>query len=154
LSIGAGTASVGLAIIGIHAQPGKTSQFDFSSNMLAEFFGRPSLPDSRYPSAVWTFLNEPAPGAPSDVSRKQQLLQTWISVRRIDSLASRDKIDRLTSQPAKMLQLNIDDFEDRAAMLQDVRARISFLKRDLGELMGSLPAAPLSSSATAKGDER
>jgi hypothetical protein len=37
------------------------------------------------------------------------------------------------------LQLSIDDFEDRAAMLQDVRARISYLKRDLGALVASLP---------------
>jgi hypothetical protein len=150
VGIGAGTASAGLAIIGIHAQPGKTSRFDFSSNMLAEFFDRPTLPDSRYPAAVWTFLNEPAPGAPSDLSRKQQLLQTWVSVRRIDSLASREKIDRLSSEPGQILQLSIDDFEDRAAMLQDVRARISFLKRDLGELMGSLPVAPFSPSGEAK----
>ena len=27
-------------------------------------------------------------------------------------------------------------------MLEDVRARVSFLKRDLGELLASLPPAP------------
>jgi hypothetical protein len=37
------------------------------------------------------------------------------------------------------LNLSIDDLEDRAAMLQDVRARISYLKRDLGALLASLP---------------
>ena len=35
--------------------------------------------------------------------------------------------------------VSIDDFEDRGAMLQDVRARISYLKRDLGALLASLP---------------
>jgi Zn-dependent oligopeptidase len=68
------------------------------------------------------------------------LLQTWVQVKRIDSLASKDKIDRLTSQPSEALNLTIDDFEDRGAMLQDVRARISYLKRDLGTLLASLPA--------------
>ncbi len=67
------------------------------------------------------------------------LLQNWVEVKRIDSLESKNKIDQVTSEPGQMLQLSIDDFEDRAAMLQDVRARISFLKRDLGELMASLP---------------
>ena len=75
-------------------------------------------------------------GAPLSVYT--HVLQTWIEVRRIDSLASTGKIDRLTSRPSEQLDLSIDDFEDRAAMLQDVRARISFLKRDLGMLIASL----------------
>lgn len=139
IGIGAGTFSAGAALIGIHAQKGSTSQFDFQSNMLAAFFGRPELPDSHYPSMIWTFLNQSAPTAPTGVTRKAQLLETWIEVKRIDSLESKEKIDRLTSQPSEALRLSIDDFEDRAAMLQDVRARISFLKRDLGTLLNTLP---------------
>ncbi len=34
----------------------------------------------------------------------------------------------------------IDDLEDRSAMLEDVRAKISFLKRGLPALLLSLPA--------------
>jgi hypothetical protein len=139
VGIGAGTLSAGLAVLGIRAQKGRSSQFEFSSNMLAKFFDRPTLPDSEYPATIWNFLNEAAPNSPGGVTRKQQLLQTWIDVKRIDSLASKDKIDRLTSQPSERRELSIDDFEDRAAMLQDVRARISFLKRDLGALLSSLP---------------
>jgi hypothetical protein len=124
--------------LGIRAQKGGNSHFDFQSNMLAEFFDRPVLPDSRYPTTIWTFLNE-APGSDSTgTTRKQQLLQTWVDVKRIDSLSSTAKINRLTSQPSQLLKLSIDDFEDRAAMLQDVRARISFLKRDLGALIAAL----------------
>jgi len=139
VGIGAGTLSAGLALVGIHAQRGGNSQFGFQSNMLAEFFDRPALPDSQYPPTIWTFLNESAPNSPDGLTRKQQLVQTWVEVKRIDSLASADQIHRLTSQPSERLDLSIDDFEDRAAMLQDVRARISFLKRDLGALIASLP---------------
>jgi hypothetical protein len=38
------------------------------------------------------------------------------------------------------MRLTIDDLEDRAAMLEDVRAKLSFLKRDLASLVLSLPA--------------
>jgi hypothetical protein len=140
VGITSGALSASLAFAGIRAQKGHTSPFDFSSNMLAEFFDRPTLPDSRYPSTVWTFLNENPATDPAGLTRKQQLLQTWVQVDRIDSLSSTDKIDHVTSQPSQLLQLSIDDLEDRAAMLQDVRARISFLKRDLGNLLTSLPA--------------
>jgi hypothetical protein len=139
VGIGAGTVSAGLAIAGIRAQKGRTEQFNFNSNMLAEFFNRPALPDSHYPATVRTFLDGVAPTGPSDQTRRQQLLQTWVQVKRIDSLGSTDKIARLTSEPTEGLMLTIDDFEDRAAMLQDVRARISLLKRDLGLLLASLP---------------
>jgi hypothetical protein len=140
VGIGAGTLSAGLALAGIHQEKGKSSEFDFESNMLAEFFDRPTLPNSRYPATIWIFLNQLSPSGPAGLTREQQLLQTWVQVKRIDSLSSIDKIDRLTSQPSENLKLSIDDFEDRGAMLQDVRARISYLKRDLGTLLASLPA--------------
>ena len=139
VGIGAGTLSAGLALVGIREEKGKSSRFDFESNMLAEFFNRPTLPNSQYPETIWVFLAEPSPTGQAGVSRKQELLQTWVQVKRIDSLSSTEKIDHLTSQPSESLKLSIDDFEDRAAMLQDVRARISYLKRDLGALLVSLP---------------
>jgi hypothetical protein len=140
VGIAAGTLSAGLALAGIREEKGKNSRFDFESNMLAQFFDRPTLLDSQYPATIWTFLNESSLNGPAGLTRKQQLMQIWVQVKRIDSLASTEKIDHLTSQPSEMLKLSIDDFEDRAAMLQDVRARISYLKRDLGALLASLPA--------------
>jgi hypothetical protein len=140
VGIAAGTLSAGFALAGIHAQKGKSSPFDFDSNMLAEFFDRPTLPDSRYPATIWIFLNEEGRNGSPGLTRKEQLLRTWVQVKRIDSLSSTEKIDRLTSQPTENLKLTIDDFEDRGAMLQDVRARIAYLKRDLGTLLATLPA--------------
>jgi hypothetical protein len=63
-----------------------------------------------------------------------QLLKTWV-VCSGSGRCRTDKIDRVTSQPSEMLKLSIDDLEDRATMLQDLGARISFLKGDLGTLL-------------------
>ena len=139
VGVAAGAFSTAFALIGIHERNGGSMSFEFPANMLAEFFDRPTLPNSTYPPIVWNFLNEGSPNLPAGVTRKQNLLQTWVQVKRIDSLQSKE-IDFLTSQPSQMLKLTIDDYEDRAAMLQDVRARISYLKRDLGTLLASLPA--------------
>jgi len=140
VGIAAGTLSAGLALAGIREEKGQSSRFNFESNMLAEFFDRPTLPNSQYSTTIWIFLNEPIPTGHAGITRKQELLQTWVHVKRIDSLSSTEKIDHLTSQPSESLKLSIDDFEDRGAMLRDVRARISYLKRDLGALLMSLPA--------------
>jgi hypothetical protein len=137
-----GIASAGFGLMGIHAQNGKTTGFDFDSNMLAEFFDRPALPNSTYNPLVWTLLNQPSGEGSGDLTGKQQLLELWIRVKRIDSLDSKEKIDHLTSQPSQLLKLSIDDLEDRAAMLHDIRARISYLKLDLAAILASLPAPP------------
>ncbi len=150
LSLGGGVLTVGLGLLGLHAQNGKNIPFDFDSNMLAEFFDRPMQPDSHYSEIIWTFLNQPSLNDPTGPTRKQQLLQTWVRVRRIESLNDAAKIERLTSEPSDLIKLSIDDLEDRVAMLEDVRARISILKRDLGYLLGSLPDAPQPSSSDLK----
>jgi hypothetical protein len=142
VGIAAGVVSSSLAISGIRAQKGGTRLFDFSSNMLAEVLDRPALGDSRYDPIVWSFLNDVAPSDEEGLTRKERLIQTWITLRRTDppsTSAGKNKIDRVTSQPSNKLPLTIDDLEDRSAMLQDVRAKISFLKRDLAALLLSLP---------------
>jgi hypothetical protein len=140
--IAAGVLSSTLAISGIRSQKGGTRLFDFSSNMLAELFDRSTLDDSRYDPIVWNFLNDVAPTDQVGLTRKERLIQTWITLKRTDppsTSSGRNKIDRVTSQPSDGLPLTIDDLEDRSAMLEDVRAKISFLKRDLAALLLSLP---------------
>jgi hypothetical protein len=142
IGIAAGVVSSSLAISGIRAQKGGTRLFDFNSNMLAELFERSTLEDSRYDPIVWSFLSDVAPTDPKGLSRKERLIKTWITLKRIDlpsTSAGKNKIDRVTSQPSDKLPLTIDDLEDRSAMLEDVRAKISFLKRDLSVLLSSFP---------------
>jgi hypothetical protein len=142
VGIAAGLVSSSLAISGIRAQKGGTRIFDFNSNMLAEFFDLPALGDSRYDPIVWSFLNDVAPTDQEGLTRKERLIQTWITLKRTDppsTSAGKDKIHRVASQPSDKLPLTIDDLEDRSAMLEDVRAKVSFLKRDLAALLLSLP---------------
>jgi hypothetical protein len=110
--------------------------------MLAEFFGLPTEGASQYPPAIWQFFGAVAPSDPDKITRQQRLIRTWIQVGRIDSLSTdkgKQKIERVTSQPSGHLRLSIDDLEDREAMLEDVRAKLSFMKRDLGVLLRALP---------------
>ena len=140
VGIAGGALSTALAIHGIRAQKGGTAAFDFQSNMLARLFDLPALEDSEYAPVVWKFLNEVAPADPDRMTRRQRLIATWVKVKRIDapdSPSGRAKIAQVTSEPGP--RLSIDDLEDRAAMLADVRAKLSFLKRDLAAVLQSLP---------------
>ena len=96
--------------------------------MLAEMFDRPTLGDSRYDQIVGSFLNEVAPTDEEGLTRKERLIQTWITLKRTDppsTSAGKNKIDRVTSQPSHKLALTIDDSEDRSAMLEDLKERRS-----------------------------
>jgi hypothetical protein len=140
--IAGGAISAGLAFYGIRAQRGGGWTLDADSNMLARFFDRPESPASRYPPVVWQFLNEVAPSDPDHLTRRERLIRTWLELKRLDSLTTPDgrtKIEHVTSMPEQHLKLTVDDLEDRLAMLRDVRAKLSYLKRDLAVLLASLP---------------
>jgi hypothetical protein len=147
IAIAGGAIAVGLAVSGIREQTRGSRVFEFDSNMLAMLFDRPAVPDSQYAPMILSFIDEIAPTDPG-LTRKQRLISTWIALKRIDppeSAAGKDKINHVTSRPSERIKLTIDDLEDRIAMLQDVRAKLSFLKRDLALLLSSLPQAVISS---------
>lgn len=140
--IAGGAMSAGLAIYGIRAQRGSTRTLDAESNMLAEFFGRPEMATSHFPPLIWQFLSEIAPSDPDHLTRRERLMRTWLELNRLDSLTTDSgklKIAHVTSMPDQHISLTVDDLEDRIAMLQDVRAKLSYLKRDLAALLASLP---------------
>jgi len=86
------------------------------------------------------------PTDPDRLIRRDGLIRTWLELNRLDSLttpAGKLKIERVTSMPSQHQLLTIDDLEDRIAMLQDVPAKISYLKRDLAALLLSLPPLPV-----------
>lgn len=141
-----GAVTSTLSTFGLRAQRGEDRRFGFPSNMLAELFNRPAEPNSTYPTAVWDFMTSVAPTDQDKITRQQRLIRTWVEVKRIDPPNTRKgetKIEHVTSRPSDGYKLTIDDLEDRVAMLEDLRAKLSFMKRDLAVLLQALPKRAL-----------
>ena len=147
IGVGGGAGSVVLSIIGIRMQGGRRSLGD-SPRMLARIFGR--QPDateaipSVYPEAVWSYLNSAAPSQPNTGTRREQLTAKWRSEGRIQQDGSpkgERRIESLSGNISQMRRLSINELNDRVAMLLDVRARVSLMKRGLSELLRALSAA-------------
>ena len=137
-----GAVTSTLSSFGLKAQKGEVRRFGFPSNMLAELFNRPVEANSTYPTAAWEFMTSVAPTDQDKITRQQRLIRTWVEVKRIDApdtQKGKTKIEHVTSRPSDGYKLTIDDLEDRVAMLQDVRAKLSLMKRDLGVLLQALP---------------
>jgi hypothetical protein len=81
--------------------------------------------------AVWDSTAQLV-GVRSEITQLRKLSGGGVS-------ANRWQILWLHQHISELLWLSIDDLKDRAAMLEDVRARIAFLKGDLSGLLDSLP---------------
>ena len=140
-----GVGGIFFSIWALRVQGGKAS-LGMAPNMLAPLLGRQSETSSIYPPDVWAYLNAVPPANPRvKTTWKDELIAEWVKLGRIDqpgSASAQPKIDRLTSEISKPVQLSIDDLTDRNAMLSDVRSRVSLMQRDLRDLTRaiSIPA--------------
>ncbi len=147
IGVGGGATSVALSIVGIQKQRGGRRSLADSPRMLAAFFGRrtdaPEAIASEYPEEVWAYLNSATPARPEMGMRREQLIAKWRREDRIEQDASpkgERRIEFLSSNISHVRKLSIDELNDRVAMLLDVRATISLMKRDLREIMLGLSA--------------
>jgi hypothetical protein len=152
IGVAGGAGSVLLSIVGIHKQGGGRRTLGDSPRMLARFFGRQSnateaIP-SAYPEEVWSYLNAAPPSQPNPsqsnvVTRRDQLILKWRSEGRVqpdNSPKGERRIEFLSSNISQMHKLSINDLNDRVAMLLDVRAMVSLMKRELSEILRGLSA--------------
>jgi hypothetical protein len=160
IGVAGGAGSVVLSLVGIHRQGGGRRPLGDSPRMLARFFGR--QPDaieaipSVYPEAVWSYLNSAAPSQPSlspsnssqsnspqsnIVTRREQLVAKWHAESRINqdtSPKTQRRLESISGNISQVRKLNISDLDNRVAMLLDVRAKVSLMKRGLSEIVRSL----------------
>ncbi len=144
LSIPSGTVSILAGIVPSLASgytlyalngPRKTSEND--PNMLTKLFDRDVNPEIDYPIPVWEFLNKVPAGDPTGKTRREQLMDRWISDKNIPSFTDRksaDQIDVITASNPHRKGLSISTLGVREVMLQQLAAEILKMKRMLLEL--------------------
>jgi hypothetical protein len=147
IGVGGGAASFILSIIGIDKQNGGQRDLGDSPRMLARFFGRvPNTTESikrEYPEEIWSYLNSADPNRPSKITRAEELIAKWQSEGRIEkdnSAKGSRRIDSSIGIVCEPRKLKIGDLDNRVAMLLDIRAKISLMKRNLSEILRSLSA--------------
>lgn len=146
VGIGAGVILTVISAMSLRAQNGKTASLAFRSNMLAPVLDRPTQSVDVYSPAVLAFLDSVPVVDPQHLTRKQRLVQTWLELGRLPEVNSprgQNKIDRLTETSAAGNGQKIEDLFDRRAMLEDLRAKLALMKRDLAAVLMRLPQQPL-----------
>ena len=141
VAVAAGGAGSLVYALGLQARKGPQRQVEIPPAMLAPIFDRPTEPGCEYPPDVWAFLNTPPAGYGPQLTPRELLICQWAEEGRIqisDPAKARAKIVFLTTGIDGARKLSIRELSDRMAMLTDLSARISLMKRDLAALMAWL----------------
>ncbi len=116
---------------------GKKTRSENDPNILAKLFDYPITPDIDYPSSVWQFLQTIPPGDRSGKTRREQLIDRWISDDNLPDFTdpkSRKQIDVITASVAHRKSLTISSLNTRLVMLQQLEGEVLKMKRMLLEL--------------------
>lgn len=132
IAVGSGAVSILLSILASRAQSGPKGRVRNTPNMLAPLLGEVPVLMTSYPPFVLQFFQS-APAGESQ-SRLGQLMNQWNDTGLLTSRDSGErwrKITVLTATSNSGVRVSIGDLTDRIAMLEDVRGRVSLIKRDL-----------------------
>ncbi|MBS1955457.1 MAG: hypothetical protein JST89_14840 [Cyanobacteria bacterium SZAS-4] len=121
----------------LKAVNGKKKTSEVEPNMLAKLFNYPTSPEIEYPSSVWLYLNEVPPGSSSGKTRKDQMVDRWISDANIPNFTNRDskaQLGVITASVAQKKGLSIATLNTRLVMIEQLSAEVMKMKRMLLEL--------------------
>ncbi|CAN5524522.1 hypothetical protein BH11CYA1_BH11CYA1_03640 [soil metagenome] len=127
----------------LKAYSGKHKKSEVEPNMLAKIFDRPVTEDIEYPKSVWAFLNTAPAGESTTKTRKEQLIDRWISDKNIPSFTDKSatkEIDIITATAAQNKGLSIDNLTVRMVMLEQLQGELAKMKRMLMELSMAVSA--------------
>ncbi len=137
MEVGAGALSTGISTYALKQSSGEKRTANVNPNLLAPCFSLPTEKDKDIPVPILNFLNEPIPEG-KGLSRREILIQHWVEIGRIPPPKSREgqrRIALLCGTVAQPHQVSIDLLNDRVAMLDDLRAAIGQMSRQLLEIM-------------------
>lgn len=121
----------------LKAVNGKKKTSEVEPNMLAKLFNYPTTSDIEYPRSVWLYLNQAPANSSDKKTRKDLMIDRWISDSNIPNFTKRDskqQLDVLTASVAQKKGLTIATLNTRQVMLQQLSSEVLKMKRILLEL--------------------
>jgi hypothetical protein len=144
LSIPSGTISILAGIVpsffslyAMRQYNGKKLDSEAEPNMLAKLFDYPINPEVDYPPSIIGFLNTIPPDGSVKKTRKDQLVDRWLTDQNIPSFTDRKNkavLDGITGAVSHPKALSIDVLTARQDMLQQLAGEVMKMKRMLLEL--------------------
>lgn len=138
VSILAGVVPSVLSLYAMRKFNGKKADSEVGPNMLTKLFDYPTSPEIEYPKPVWDFINAVPADESTTKTRRDQLIDRWISDKNIPTFTDRKSkkdLDVITASVSEHKGLSIDTLTVRQVMLTQLGAELMKMKRLLLELM-------------------
>jgi hypothetical protein len=138
VSILAGVVPSALSLYAMRKFNGKKTDSEVAPNMLAKLFDYPTSPEIEYPKPVWDFLDSVPADDTSTKTRRDQLIDRWVSDKNIPTFSDRKSkkdLDIITASVSHSKGLSIDTLTVRQVMLTQLSGELMKMKRLLLELM-------------------
>ncbi|HEY9785718.1 MAG TPA: hypothetical protein V6D17_09975 [Candidatus Obscuribacterales bacterium] len=134
-----GVVQCGLALLALRQQRGEHRLERSIPNVLSWLVNPAPEMMSVYPRGVWTYLNAPSADGPPNVTRREVLLNKWVSsgwciVNPRKRQQSELRAARITGTHKADFKVTSDLLEDRIAMLMELRSTVTKIDRNLMEL--------------------
>lgn len=138
IELAAGLSAVVLGGLALKQQSGGVQRVPTKPNMLAQIFGKSPDQDCTYPPLVWRYLSAiPAEGQSTRIEILMERWKKYNVISGIDTAKGKRLIETLTNTE-KNSKVTIDNLNDEAEMLADVKAEVFQLDRDLLDLLLNL----------------
>jgi hypothetical protein len=140
-----GMVATGISTYSLRLNSGEKHSASVHPNMLAQIFGLTINQEKTYPPSIWRFLNDPSPLNNEKTTRLAELINRWITLKRIQAPNTRNGKSSLPLLCGTIVQKNsisIDVLDDRSAMLSDIKALISLMFQDLMEIIQAVRNKP------------
>jgi len=128
---------IALGSLALYQQSGGKRTVPTKPNMLAKVLGCRIDGDTEYPAVIWNYLNRAPAGSKSVKTRLEILIEQWQKCNTIGPAKNpkmRRRFAELSNTHATG-KVNLDLLGDRKDMLNDVKAEIFQMDRDLLELL-------------------
>ncbi len=125
------------SILALYQLNGKKEPSERDPNMLSQLLGYPATDEIEYPTPIWTFLRNVPADDSNHKTRKDQLIDRWVSDKNIPNFTDRSssqQLDIITASNPRKKGLSIATLNARQQMLQQLSAEILKMKRLLYEL--------------------
>lgn len=141
LNIVSGLTVGALAVLALCLQRGGTRPSKPEANLLGQILGLEPPESEKLPPILWNFLNSPAPGVATDLTRRRQLTEYWQTAKvlpiNIKNTATVEQVSAFGARHRQRCE-TIKLINTRITMLFDLRAMCDSLNTGLVELLQAL----------------
>jgi hypothetical protein len=129
-----GGIQTSLSVLTLREQRRESKFYKSKQDILTSFITSENQPDRDYPESVWTYLNQRDLTSKSNKTRRDVLIQYWLTSGRLSGANGSKHAPGGQFTPTVARISKMDDIDDSVAMMSDLKSAVSEMESSLMQL--------------------